>query len=76
MDNDRINTSGRDWLIVEAYAEKRLTEYRQRNDSVALTDTTTNYLRGRIAELKDLLALGRPTPINPDGTPGIAGDGA
>ena len=63
MNNEQqINPTVREWRIVEAWANARLAEYRRRNDSLNLDDRNTTHLRGRIAELKELLALGQPTP--------------
>jgi len=58
----QINPTVREWRIVEAWANARLAEYRRRNDSLNLDDRATVYLRGRIAELHELLALGKQTP--------------
>lgn len=45
-----------DWHYVEAWAKERLESSRQRNDAdLGATDTAT--LRGRIALLKELIAL-------------------
>jgi len=66
-----INPSSRDWKVVEEWAEKRLADYRIRNDSPVFDDRATAMLRGRIGELKELLALAKPlTPNVPDGMPG------
>lgn len=58
------------WQRLRAHLEQRLAKYRTRNDG-ALAPEDTAHLRGRIAVLKDLLALeeDRPPP------PLIAGDG-
>lgn len=46
------------WLEVKEWAEKRLAMYRIKNDSGDTSELETARLRGRIAELKDLLAMG------------------
>ena len=43
-----------------AMLEGRMTEHRVRNDSHAIDERDTARLRGRISELKDLLALAMP----------------
>ncbi len=49
------------WAAVLARAEQRLHTYRCRNDG-KLDSEATAFLRGRIAELKDFLALDHPAP--------------
>lgn len=49
------------WKVLREYAEKRLAALRVKNDSPQ-TEEQTNRLRGRIAELKNLLALDKPAP--------------
>jgi hypothetical protein len=46
------------WKKVEEILNYRLDVYRRQNDA-QLDERQTERLRGRIAELKDLLALGR-----------------
>jgi len=45
------------WKAVEAYANERLNRLRLQNDSAALDQVETANIRGRIAALKELLAL-------------------
>lgn len=50
------------WLKIKAKYEQRLAELRKNNDRHALTELETATLRGRIAEVKMLLAAGEPKP--------------
>lgn len=50
------------WLRLKAYFEDRLAYARQRNDAVQPEDQTAA-LRGRIACLKELIALGDDRPV-------------
>lgn len=45
------------WKAVEAYANERLEKLRLQNDSTAMDSIQTAVIRGRIAALKELLAL-------------------
>lgn len=47
------------WLKVKAYYEKRLATQRSKNDGDLPAEITAK-TRGRIAEIKELLALGEP----------------
>lgn len=49
------------WLRIKAEYEDRLATQRKRNDS-DLSDTETAKTRGRISEIKNLLAAGEETP--------------
>lgn len=49
------------WQKLKAYMEQRLDECRRRNDG-DLNEIETARLRGRIGSLKELLAIGEPTP--------------
>jgi hypothetical protein len=49
------------WRGLMRHVEERITELRQRNDADQDERATAN-LRGRIAELKALLALDKPEP--------------
>lgn len=49
------------WRAIEARCEKRLEDFRRKNDGQLNTEQTA-HLRGRIAELKDLLTLATPAP--------------
>lgn len=51
------------WRAIRERAELRLDELRRKNDA-ELDEMQTAKLRGRIAELKELLALDRPAPAN------------
>lgn len=49
------------WLRLKAHLQERLAKARSRNDG-ALAPDETAHLRGRIASLKDLLALEEDRP--------------
>lgn len=49
------------WARIEQYYRARLADLREQNDSPNLDEVKTAVLRGRIAELRGLLALGRDT---------------
>lgn len=49
------------WRAFEAIASDRLDKYRRKNDGQLNADETAR-LRGRIAELKELLTLSTPAP--------------
>lgn len=49
------------WVRIEKYYQDRLANLREKNDSPNLNEVQTAELRGRIAELRGLLALGRGT---------------
>lgn len=50
------------WSRIEVHLEDRLEDLRQQNDAVGNDETQTAHLRGRIAELKRLLELGKTRP--------------
>lgn len=49
------------WISLERHLTERLQTLRQQNDANQ-TDESTAYLRGRIAEIKALLNLGKDQP--------------
>ena len=49
------------WLKLQAHMEYRLASLRSQNDGDLTMDETIK-LRGRVAQLKELLALGQPGP--------------
>lgn len=49
------------WRAFEALAQDRLDKYRRKNDGQLNAEDTAR-LRGRIAELKELLTLATPSP--------------
>jgi len=59
-DNDRASGF---WLRLKAHLEERLAMNRLVNDNISLTEQDTAVLRGRIRELKALLALGESRPL-------------
>ena len=58
-----IDLASETWKAIAARATARLADLRARNDS-ALDEVKTAHLRGRISELKELLALGTPVPAD------------
>ena len=50
------------WKAITNHVTDRIETLRKRNDSLTLSPAQTDQLRGRLAELKDLLALGKPDP--------------
>lgn len=61
MKLDAIETRSAAWMKVERHLRERLEVLRCRNDG-ALTVEETSNLRGRIAQVKEILALGIPEP--------------
>lgn len=49
------------WRAIEARCQARLEELRQKNDGNLSVEETAR-VRGRIAELKDVLTLAKPAP--------------
>lgn len=58
------------WNKIERFLRRRLDGARARNDG-PLTADETALVRGEIAALKGLLALGRPLPPIPDRDDGL-----
>ena len=56
---DAIETRSAVWLKLQAHFEERLAVLRSKNDG-ALPPDETSHLRGRIAQVKEILALGKP----------------
>lgn len=52
------------WLRLEAHMQQKLAELREMNDSTVPLERTENW-RGRIAQLKELLALAVEPPKPP-----------
>jgi hypothetical protein len=50
------------WRKLEAHLTERLTALRAQNDG-ELDETSTARLRGRLAQIKEILALGKPGPV-------------
>lgn len=63
MKLDAIEKQSALWRKIEAHLLSRLALMRQRNDG-NLDPTETAKVRGRITELKDLIALGEPSPVD------------
>jgi hypothetical protein len=49
------------WLRLQSHLEDMLADLREQNDNESTPERTAK-LRGRIAAVKDFLALGKPTP--------------
>jgi hypothetical protein len=66
-----IDAGSETWQAVEAYANEQIQILRLRNDSPALDKVSTAVTRGRIAAMKDLLALGKAPaqPVDEGGPP-------
>lgn len=56
----QLNPTSRDWLIVEDWAKKQLSDHRTRLEGFAIDDRTAHSVRGRIAQLLELLQLAQP----------------
>lgn len=52
-----IDPYSQTWLFIESWAKAELDKLRERNDSPKLDFEKTCVLRGRIRELKELLAM-------------------
>jgi len=59
-----IDAGSETWQAVEEYANEQIQLLRLRNDSPALDQVSTAVTRGRIAAMKDLLALAK-APAQP-----------
>lgn len=57
----QIDFRSETWRAIEERATTRLADLRKKNDGRLSLDDTT-HVRGRIAELKDLLTLAQPAP--------------
>src|SRR5258708_32032108 len=53
----QVRFEGETWAYVVDQAEKKLQRLREKNDDARLNEVQTAVLRGRIRELRDLLAL-------------------
>lgn len=56
----RISPDSREWRIVEEWALKRLHDYRRQLESFNTDERSTLILRGRMAEIRELLKLDQP----------------
>lgn len=54
------------WQKLKAHYERRLADYRLRLEMPSLTDNESAVLRGRIAEVKALLAINNELPSIPN----------
>lgn len=67
-DDSQIETDSRTWRVVHAWAERQLMSSRLTLESIGYPPEQTEYLRGRIAAMKELLKLPEPKKIIPDGS--------
>ena len=58
-----MEKQGATWAKIEAELNRRLTTLRSNNDAMTLTEAETQHLRGRIAELKSIIALGKADSV-------------
>ena len=56
-----IDFDSQTWKYIERWAEQRMTKFREKNDGDLNAEQTAK-VRGRIAELKELLTLAKPAP--------------
>lgn len=61
-----IEPQSNTWKAVEEYATEKLESYRKQNDSTDLDEVKTAVIRGRIAALKELLALSQAPATKTD----------
>jgi len=54
------------WHDIEEHLQRRLQTLREQNDNQGMTADQTAIIRGRIAEVKSLLALGTDEKFLPD----------
>jgi hypothetical protein len=60
MSDFALNAADREtllWRKLRKHLESELADLRERNDSIKHTEQQTAVIRGRIAQIKDLLAL-------------------
>lgn len=70
MKLDAIETRSAVWIKLHTHLRSQLQTLRERNDGAQLDAIETARLRGRIAQVKEILALGQPEPEQPDATHG------
>lgn len=68
MTLDAIETRSAVWIKLHAHLRSQLQAMRERNDGAQLDAIETARLRGRIAQVKEILALGQPEPEQSDAT--------
>lgn len=68
MKLDAIETRSAVWIKLHTHLRSQLQSLRERNDGTQLDAIETARLRGRIAQVKEILALGQPEPGQSDGT--------
>ena len=50
-----INRHSQTWITIENWIDEQLTELRSENDNEMLSERETQFIRGRIYQLKELL---------------------
>lgn len=60
MSERKIETYSDTWVVTKAWAEKLIDQHHIALEDPARSEADTNVLRGRIAALRDLLALADP----------------
>ena len=66
-----MNVNTPEWRFIEGWAQDKVRMAHAVIENMTLDDRTTCYHRGRLSALRQLLALGTPTPVsNPDDSPG------
>lgn len=56
----KLNVFSSTWHYIQEYCVEKRQSLREDNDSEELTETETAIIRGRIAELTDIIELGGP----------------
>lgn len=59
---ERLDLNSNTWRQLKAHYTQRLQSLREQNDGIATLETKA-VLAGRIAEIKDFLALEHPAPV-------------
>lgn len=62
---ENFNYAGPEWRQISEYIVARIAELREQNDFPGMTEAQTGGIRGRIAELKQLLAMAQARPVVP-----------
>lgn len=66
MSNERIDPYSSTWLAIREHAQRRIEELVGQNETEGLPPDKTENIRGRIAELRQILRLPLPEPPIPD----------
>jgi hypothetical protein len=68
VDKTDIDPHSRTWRAVKDWAEARLTSSRSTIEAVGMPPLETEYERGRIAAMRELLALTEPSEVTTAGS--------